>query len=120
MFAFILLSDGNATYSATRPPDFRRAPVKGAAGPVAIHGVQHIAHQPIHLKSWSKGPRESRLVFIVSGLSEAAVQDSFQVFLRVASSARNETPGAFRPSGAGGIIGGRPVRRRLAPAWLKG
>jgi G3E family GTPase len=94
--------------------------VEGTAGPVAIHGVQHIVHPPVHLRSWPEGPRVSRLVFVVSDMSEESIRESFEVFLRLASVAVDSPSGAFRPGGASGIIGGRPVRRRMAPAWLKG
>jgi G3E family GTPase len=94
--------------------------VEGVAGPVAIHGVQHVVHPPVHLQSWPKGPRRSRLVFIVSGVSEAVVRESLELFMRLARLPPDSAPGAFRAGGSGGLIGGRPVRRRMAPAWLKG
>jgi G3E family GTPase len=94
--------------------------VEGVAGPVAIHGVQHVVHPPVHLQSWPKGPRRSRLVFIVSGVSEAVVRESLELFMRLARLPPDSAPAAFRAGGSGGLIGGRPVRRRMAPAWLKG
>jgi G3E family GTPase len=94
--------------------------VKGAVGPVAIHGVQHMVHPPIHLRAWPQGPRVSRLVFVVSDMPEESIRESFEVFLRLADVAVGSPSDAVRPGGVGGIIGGRPVRRRMAPAWLKG
>jgi G3E family GTPase len=94
--------------------------VKGAVGPVAIHGVQHMVHPPIHLRAWPEGPRVSRLVFVVSDMSEESIRESFEVFLRLANVPVGSPSDAVRPGGVGGIIGGRPVRRRMAPAWLKG
>lgn len=94
--------------------------VEGTAGPVAIHGVQHMVHPPLHLRSWPEGPRTSRLVFVVSDMSVDSIRESFDVFLRLANVPVDSRSGAFRPGGGGGIIGGHPVRRRMAPAWLKG
>lgn len=94
--------------------------VIGAAGPVAIHGVQHMVHPPQHLERWPEGERISRLVFIVSDLAEAAIRTSFDVFMRLSRVAHESAPGAIRSGATGGIIGGRPVRRRMAPAWMKG
>lgn len=94
--------------------------VAGAVGPVAIHGVQHIVHPPVHLRSRPQGLHSSRLVFIVSEVAEEALRESFEVFMQLAHVARISPPGALRPGGTGGMIGGHPVRRRMAPAWLKG
>jgi G3E family GTPase len=94
--------------------------VAGAAGPVAIHGVQHIVHPPLHLKSWPAGARTSRLVFIVADLPEAAIRASFNVFMRLSRVVHESAPGAVRSGATGGIIAGHPVRRRMAPAWMKG
>lgn len=93
--------------------------VEGATGPVAIHGVQHIVHPPVHLRSWPKGPRRSRLVLIVSGVSEEAIRESFELFIRLAKLPMEASIRGVRSGGSGGIIAGRPVRRRMAPAWLK-
>ena len=94
--------------------------VEGAAGPVAIHGVQHVVHPPVHLHSWPQGPRQSRLVFIVSGVSGPAVWKSFELFMQLARLPPDKSLCTLRPGGSGGIIAGHPVRRRMAPAWLKG
>lgn len=93
--------------------------VEGATGPVAIHGVQHIVHPPVHLLSWPKGRRCSRLVLIVSGVSEEEIRDSFAHFIRLAKVPMEASIRGVRAGGTGGIIAGRPVRRRMAPAWLK-
>jgi G3E family GTPase len=94
--------------------------VAGAAGPVAIHGVQHIVHPPLHLKLWPAGARTSRLVFIVTDLPESAIRASFNVFMRLSRVVHESAPGAVRSGATGGIIAGHPVRRRMAPAWMKG
>ena len=38
-----------------------------ASYPVAVHGVQHMVHPPVHLNEWPDDDRRSRLVFIVRG-----------------------------------------------------
>jgi G3E family GTPase len=54
--------------------------VAGAAAPVAVHGVQHLVHPPVHLGAWPDAGRASRLVFIVDGLDPAAIRQSFAAF----------------------------------------
>lgn len=56
--------------------------VEGSATPVAIHGVQHLVHPPVHMAAWPDEARRSRLVFIVDGLERAAIEDSLRAFLR--------------------------------------
>jgi G3E family GTPase len=43
----------------------------GESAPVAIHGVQHLVHNPVHMNAWPDGDRRSRIVFIVDGLAPA-------------------------------------------------
>ncbi|MCO7642413.1 GTP-binding protein [Pseudomonas sp. S 311-6] len=50
---------------------------------IAIHGVQHCLHAPVHLPRRPAGMTGSRLVLIVRGLEMAAVQRSLNVFLGV-------------------------------------
>lgn len=54
--------------------------VKGMAGPVAIHGVQHVVHPPVHLKRWPDDDRRSRIVFIVRGLERGTIEASLAAF----------------------------------------
>ena len=35
--------------------------VAGAATPVAVHGVQHLVHPPVHMAAWPDADRRSRL-----------------------------------------------------------
>ena len=56
--------------------------VEGSATPVAIHGVQHLVHPPVHMAAWPDDERSSRLVFIVDGLDRAAIEGSLRTFLR--------------------------------------
>jgi G3E family GTPase len=54
--------------------------VRGSAEPVVLHGVQQLIHPPSHLREWPPGPRTSRIVFIVRGMSAQAVEDSLRAF----------------------------------------
>ena len=53
--------------------------VKGLPGPVVIHGVQHVIHQPVRLASWPDADRRTRIVFIVQNIPQAALQRSLDV-----------------------------------------
>ena len=55
--------------------------VQGSATPVALHGVQHLIHPPVHLAAWPDDTRCSRLVFIARGLAPARVERSLRAFL---------------------------------------
>jgi len=68
--------------------------VEGAATPVAVHGVQHLVHPPIHMAAWPDADRRSRLVFIVDGLEHAAIERSLAAFLAPASQLTIRTPTA--------------------------
>jgi G3E family GTPase len=58
--------------------------VDGVSAPVAIHGVQHLVHPPVHLRAWPDGERQSRIVFIVQGLSRDAIERSLLTFTGLA------------------------------------
>jgi G3E family GTPase len=55
--------------------------VAGSAAPVAVHGVQHLVHPPVHMAGWPDQDRRSRLVFIVDGLDRTAIERSLRAFL---------------------------------------
>ena len=55
--------------------------VAGSATPVAVHGVQHLVHPPVHMAAWPDDDRRSRLVFIVDGLDRTAIERSLYAFL---------------------------------------
>jgi G3E family GTPase len=55
--------------------------VEGSDTPVAVHGVQHLVHPPVHMAAWPDADRRSRLVFIVYGLERAAIERSLAAFL---------------------------------------
>ncbi|MGH7088630.1 MAG: CobW family GTP-binding protein [Stellaceae bacterium] len=52
--------------------------VEGRAGPVAIHGVQHVFHPPVELKSLPDQERRTRLVFITRNIKADALAASFK------------------------------------------
>ena len=54
--------------------------IEGNATPVAIHGVQHLVHPPVHLRAWPDAARQSRLVFIVKGLEQDRIAQSLRAF----------------------------------------
>jgi G3E family GTPase len=54
--------------------------VAGTAAPVAVHGVQHLVHPPIHMAAWPSADRRSRLVFIVDGLAPDSIERSLVAF----------------------------------------
>ncbi len=55
--------------------------VVGSATPVAVHGVQHLVHPPVHMAAWPDAERRSHLVFIVDGLDRTAIERSLRAFL---------------------------------------
>jgi G3E family GTPase len=61
--------------------------VAGSPAPVAVHGVQHLVHPPIHMAAWPDADRRSRLVFIVDGLDRGLIERSLRAFLQLGSSA---------------------------------
>ena len=66
--------------------------VAGEAAPVAVHGVQHLVHPPVHMRSWPDADHRSRIVFIVQGLERAAIERSLSVFLGLAAAPAGERP----------------------------
>ena len=54
--------------------------VQGVATPVVVNGVQHLVHPPVHLARWPDTDRRSRLVFIVQGLAQQALEESLAAF----------------------------------------
>ncbi|MDQ0458023.1 CobW family GTP-binding protein [Rhizobium paknamense] len=54
--------------------------LEGEENPVAVHGVQHLVHPPVHLERPVAEDRRSHLVFIVDGLDCALLKRSFEAF----------------------------------------
>jgi len=66
----------------------------GEDRPVAVHGVQHLVHPPVHLDAWPSGERISRLVFIVDGLDANLLKRSFNAFALAGNSDARPQPEA--------------------------
>ncbi|WP_106477926.1 CobW family GTP-binding protein [Phytohalomonas tamaricis] len=49
--------------------------------PVALHGVQHVLHPPLHLHRWPDNDHRSQLVFITRGLEPTQIERSLTTFL---------------------------------------
>jgi len=58
----------------------------GQDRPVAIHGVQHLFHEPVLLEAWPPGDdRRSRLVFITRDLDRETVAEGLRAFEQAAA-----------------------------------
>ena len=64
--------------------------VKGCAGPVVVHQVQHLTAKPVELEKWPDADRASRLVFITRGIDRADIENLFSIALRFAAATRVE------------------------------
>lgn len=56
--------------------------IAGFAAPVAIQGVQHLVHAPVHLPKWPDDKRRSCLVFITRELDARTIEQSFSIFVQ--------------------------------------
>jgi G3E family GTPase len=61
--------------------------VAGEPAPVAIHGVQHLVHNPVHMAAWPDTDHSSRIVFIVDGIDPALIRRSLAAFNAVGDGA---------------------------------
>jgi G3E family GTPase len=59
--------------------------------PLVIHGVQHVFHPPVRLKSWPDADRRTRVVFIVKDLQAKFVEGLYAAF---AGQVRADAPDA--------------------------
>lgn len=55
--------------------------IAGEDLPVAVHGVQHLVHAPVHMAHWPDGPQVSRMVFILEGIEPERIRRSFYAFM---------------------------------------
>ena len=76
--------------AALRGPDLLRVKgilnVAGRAGPVVIHGVQHVFHPPVELARWPDDDRRSRITFITRNIRARDLAKSFEAALSVDNS----------------------------------
>ena len=69
--------------------------IEGSDTPVAIHGVQHLVHPPVHMRAWPDSNRQSRLVFIMRGLEPGRIAQSLRAFgLAGATSTKSDGVGS--------------------------
>jgi len=54
--------------------------VEGLPGPLIIHGVQHVFHPPVAMKTWPGADRRTRIVFITRDIDEAMLRDTWKLF----------------------------------------
>ena len=59
--------------------------IVGCAGPVVVHGVQHVFHTPVELREWPDKVRSSRIVFITRGLERFALENVLSTFIKEAA-----------------------------------
>ncbi|MCL4800373.1 MAG: GTP-binding protein, partial [Burkholderiales bacterium] len=80
-FTWDTLNASLQVLTSLRGPDLLRVKgivnVAGEAGPVAIHGVQHVFHPPVALEAWHGADRGSRIVFIVRDIPRASIEAVF-------------------------------------------
>ncbi len=50
--------------------------IAGRDRPLAIHGVQHLFHDPVELPNWPDDDRRSRIVFITRDLSDSLITET--------------------------------------------
>jgi G3E family GTPase len=58
--------------------------IAGCEGPVLVHAVQHLVHDPVELQHWPDEDHRSRLVFITRGIDRQQIADLFSATIRVA------------------------------------
>jgi G3E family GTPase len=54
------------------------ANIAGEKGPLVVHGVQHVFHQPVFLPAWPSRDRRSRIVVIARNLDRSVVAEPFE------------------------------------------
>ena len=60
--------------------------IEGQDAPIAIHGVQHLFHDPVQLAGWPDEDRRSKVVFITRDLDPAVVETKLADFQAAAAS----------------------------------
>ena len=55
--------------------------VAGRAGPVVVHGVQHVFHPPVELPEWPDADRTTRIVFITRNIDKSGLENALGVFI---------------------------------------
>lgn len=60
--------------------------IAGRDKPIAVHGVQHLFHDPAELAAWPDEDRRSRLVFITRDLDQRVIEDKLDSLTEQAAS----------------------------------
>jgi len=60
--------------------------IAGREKPIAIHGVQHMFHDPAELSNWPDDDRRSRLVFITHDLDRSIIEEKLDSLTEQAAS----------------------------------
>lgn len=58
--------------------------IVGEDKPIAIHGVQHVFHNPVRLPDWPDADRRSRIVFITRGIEQSVIEQSLDALQKAA------------------------------------
>ena len=56
-------------------------------GPVVVHGVQHVFHPPIEMKTWPSADRRTRLVFITRNIPREVIERTLSKFAAISAEA---------------------------------
>lgn len=59
--------------------------IVGEEQPIAIHGVQHVFHNPVRLPAWPSDDRRSRIVFITRGIEPGVIEKSLDALQKAAT-----------------------------------
>ena len=59
--------------------------IAGREKPIAVHGVQHMFHDPAELAEWPDNDRRSRIVFITRDLDRSVIEDKLDSLMEQAA-----------------------------------
>ena len=59
--------------------------IAGRENPIAVHGVQHMFHDPAELPEWPDDDRRSRIVFITHDLDRSVIEDKLDSLMSQAA-----------------------------------
>lgn len=60
--------------------------IRGRDKPIAVHGVQHLFHDPAELAEWPDNDRRSRMVFITRDLERDIIEEKLNTLMEQAAS----------------------------------
>ena len=63
--------------------------IEGQPQPIAVHGVQHLFHDPVQLPGWPDDDHRSKLVFITTDLERSVVEKKLTELQRAAADRPN-------------------------------